>query len=317
MNNNKFDNEKVTLYNLEAEQAVIGAMLDNSRYVGDIIAILRSHDFYSRENKYLCDTIFSMFSFAEPINQDTVLKKMQDDDILTDKAKKYVLNLINLKANSTNIMGYAGIIKDKASQRTSQSGTIDDVCKDSLKNNEHTPLDVIGLLMYTSDIIKDCKIEVAENTNRDVIYMFWELGKYLNKAFSSGKRARVKSSFLTELSAKLTAGYGNSFCIENLYKMMRFSKIFPNYDIVFSIGKRLTWSHICELIKIESNDERAFYAFNAAELNQSVQEMRSEIEEDIYNRDKNSELYFSEAPRIPIYTFDDPFLLDVLGLKKV
>ena len=42
---------------LEAEQAVLGSMLIDSRCVGDVIGMLKPEDFFLRQNQELFETI--------------------------------------------------------------------------------------------------------------------------------------------------------------------------------------------------------------------------------------------------------------------
>ena len=59
-------------HSLEAEQAVLGSMLIDSRCVSEVIGILKPEDFYLRQNKEIFETIYSMFNYAEAIDAVTV-----------------------------------------------------------------------------------------------------------------------------------------------------------------------------------------------------------------------------------------------------
>ena len=49
---------------LEAEQSVLGAMLIDSRCVGDVIGMLRPEEFYLQQNREIFETIYTMFNFS-------------------------------------------------------------------------------------------------------------------------------------------------------------------------------------------------------------------------------------------------------------
>ena len=53
-----------TPQSLEAEQAVLGSMLIDSRCVSDVIGILRPEDFFLKQNQQLYETIYTMFNFS-------------------------------------------------------------------------------------------------------------------------------------------------------------------------------------------------------------------------------------------------------------
>ena len=63
---------------LEAEQAVLGSILIDSRCVAEVIGILRPEDFYLPQNKQIYEAIYTMFNFSQTIDPVTVLDKMRE-----------------------------------------------------------------------------------------------------------------------------------------------------------------------------------------------------------------------------------------------
>jgi DUF1016 N-terminal domain len=47
--------------------------------------------------------------------------------------------------------------------------------------------------------------------------------------------------------------------------MVQFFDIFPNIEIVSTLSKQLTWSHIVELLPLKNRDQQEFFAFMAIE----------------------------------------------------
>ena len=62
-----------TPHSSEAEQAVLGSILIDSRCTADVVGILKSDDFYFSVNSDIFETIFSMFSYSHTIDPVTVL----------------------------------------------------------------------------------------------------------------------------------------------------------------------------------------------------------------------------------------------------
>ena len=62
----------------EAEQAVLGSILIDSRCLTDVIGIVRPEDFYLRQNREIFETIYTMFNFSQTIDPVTVLDKMRE-----------------------------------------------------------------------------------------------------------------------------------------------------------------------------------------------------------------------------------------------
>ncbi|MCL2424882.1 MAG: replicative DNA helicase [Oscillospiraceae bacterium] len=101
-------------HSIEAEQAVLGSMLIDSRCVSDIIGVLNADDFYSTTNKNIFETIFSMFSFAKPIDPVTVIERMREDGVWTDDTPSYIRDLMLITPTAANAIEYAWIVKDKS-----------------------------------------------------------------------------------------------------------------------------------------------------------------------------------------------------------
>ena len=72
---------------LEAEQAVLGSMLIDSRCVSDVIGILRPEDFFLKQNQQLYETIYTMFNFSQTIDPVTVLDKLRELGFYEENSK--------------------------------------------------------------------------------------------------------------------------------------------------------------------------------------------------------------------------------------
>ena len=108
---------------LEAEQAVLGSILIDSRCVADVIGILRPEDFYLQQNREIYETIYTMFNFSQTIDPVTVLDKMKELGVHRDNSRDYVLQLMEITPTAANVERYANIVRDKAMLRgLSQAG---------------------------------------------------------------------------------------------------------------------------------------------------------------------------------------------------
>ena len=102
---------------LEAEQAVLGSILIDSRCLTDIIGILRPEDFYLQQNREIYETIYTMFNFSQTIDPVTVLDKMKELGVYRDDSRGYVQQLMQITPTAANAVRYAGIVRDKAMLR--------------------------------------------------------------------------------------------------------------------------------------------------------------------------------------------------------
>ena len=102
---------------LEAEQAVLGSMLTDSRCVSDVIGILRPEDFFLKQNQQLYETIYTMFNFSQTIDPVTVLDKLRELGYYEENSKDYVLQLMEITPTAANAVRYANIVRDKSMLR--------------------------------------------------------------------------------------------------------------------------------------------------------------------------------------------------------
>ena len=106
-------------HSLEAEQAVLGSMLIDPACVREVVEKLRPEDFYLRQNRQIFETIYSMFSYAKPIDGVTVCQQMQVDGTYDENTtRSYLVQLMEVTPTSANVMEYAAIVQDKALQRS-------------------------------------------------------------------------------------------------------------------------------------------------------------------------------------------------------
>ena len=103
---------------LEAEQAVIGAMLIDPACVAEVIELLRPEDFYAEEHQRIFETIYSMFNSARKIDPVTVLDQLMAQGYYDDAGgRAYLMQLMEVTPTSANVKEYAAIVRDKSMLR--------------------------------------------------------------------------------------------------------------------------------------------------------------------------------------------------------
>jgi len=102
---------------LEAEQAVLGSILIDSRCVADIVGIVSPEDFYLKQNREIFETIYTMFNFSQTIDPVTVLNKMKELGVYQDNSRDYILQLMEITPTAANAARYASIVREKAMLR--------------------------------------------------------------------------------------------------------------------------------------------------------------------------------------------------------
>jgi len=120
---------------------------------------------------------------------------------------------------------------------------------------------------------------------------------------------------VSTVSTQLKQVYGKSFEERNLRRMMQFSELFTDIEIVATLSGQLSWSHFVELLPIKSSEARIYYAQKIAEEYWSIRETRKQIEQKAYERGEIANIQVSMGMPELQYTFKDPYFLDFLGLK--
>ena len=128
---------------LEAEQAVLGSILIDSRCITDIIGIVKPEDFYLEQNREIFEAIYSMFNYAQTIDPVTVLDKMRQMGIYHDNSRDYILQLMEITPTAANAVRYANIVRDTAMLRAlAQAGG---EIAESVYDQKGTPAEILEL----------------------------------------------------------------------------------------------------------------------------------------------------------------------------
>ena len=102
---------------LEAEQAVLGSILIDSRCLTDVIGIVRPEDFYLQQNREIFESIYTMFNFSQTIDPVTVLDKMRELGFYREDSRSYIMQLMEITPTAANAARYANIVREKAMLR--------------------------------------------------------------------------------------------------------------------------------------------------------------------------------------------------------
>ena len=105
-------------HSVEAEQAVIGSMLIDSRCVPEVVGKVKASDFYVKANRDIFETIYSMFNYSMTIDPVTVLEQMRISGLSNEGTSGYLMELMEITPTAANVEKYAEIVCDKALLRS-------------------------------------------------------------------------------------------------------------------------------------------------------------------------------------------------------
>lgn len=139
------------------------------------------------------------------------------------------------------------------------------------KNNEKTlakhpgtmiapDADADALVRELKQMIDEARSAVAVTVNVGLTLLYWQVGKRINSEILKGNRAEYGKRILATVSQQLTQAYGQGFSYSALTRMMKFSEVFPEREIVAALSQILSWSHFRELLSLNKPLQREFYA---------------------------------------------------------
>ncbi len=114
-------------------------------------------------------------------------------------------------------------------------------------------------------IINQARNRVAVNVNAELTLMYWHIGERINREVLGNERAEYGKQIVATLSQQLQSEYGDEgFEKSSITRMMKFARLFPNYQIVATLSQQLQWSHFVEVIPLKDDLQREFYLTLAA-----------------------------------------------------
>ena len=107
--------KRIPPHSIEAEQAVLGAMLMNKDAVMVASEMLTGDDFYQTAYGILFDAVVELFKEGRPVDLITLQEHLKEKDVPPEiSSMEYVRELLAGTQTSANIKYYAEIVKDKA-----------------------------------------------------------------------------------------------------------------------------------------------------------------------------------------------------------
>lgn len=88
----------------------------------------------------------------------------------------------------------------------------------------------------------------------------WHIGSRIHKEILRCERAEYGKAIVESLAKKLTQEYGKGYSRAGLFRMVKFAEVFPDQEIVSSLMRQLSWTHIIEIIYLKDELRRRFYA---------------------------------------------------------
>ncbi|NOX46301.1 MAG: DUF1016 domain-containing protein [Chlorobi bacterium] len=175
-------------------------------------------------------------------------------------------------------------------------------------------------------LIEESRSVVAQTINSTLTATYWNIGKKINDEILQNERAEYGKQIVASLSRQLSMEFGKGWSEKQLRHCLYFVETFPEFEIVSTLWRQLSWSHFKEIIYLKTELEREFYSQMCRIENWSVRTLRKKIDSMLFERTaiskKPEELIKLELKQLkeknkltPDLVFRDPYVLDFLNLK--
>ncbi|MFC0658065.1 PDDEXK nuclease domain-containing protein [Mongoliitalea lutea] len=168
--------------------------------------------------------------------------------------------------------------------------------------------------------------QVAAAVNSAITLLYWEIGSRINKEILLNFRAEYGRQIVQTLSSQLVLEYGKGWGEKHLRHCLRLAQTFQDKEIVYTVCRQLSWSHIRLVIYMEDDIKRDFYIEMCKVEKWSVRTFQERINSMLYERtaiSKKPEVTIQKELKLlknsqqisPDLVFKDPYFLDFLVLR--
>lgn len=110
--------DKVPPHNVEAEQAVLGALLLNWSAMAEVVSILKADRFYSIQNQIIYEAMLRLYSKSIAGDTISLINELTSDGKLEQSGgAAYIASLTETVPSAANIEYYAQVVIDRAARR--------------------------------------------------------------------------------------------------------------------------------------------------------------------------------------------------------
>ena len=108
--------------------------------------------------------------------------------------------------------------------------------------------------------------------------------KTLSVELTGNNKPEYGKKIVVEVSKRLEQEYGSGFDKTSISRMIKFYQEFPDFEKVATLSQQLIWSHFVEILPIQDELKRDFYAAMCMQENWSVRTLRERKKSMFYER---------------------------------
>lgn len=169
------------------------------------------------------------------------------------------------------------------------------------------------------NILAQARGKARSAVNAAMVEAYWLIGQRIVQEEQQGQqKAQYGTRLMQELSTALTADFGKGFSYANLYNFRQFYRVFPDQQILYTLCRELSWSHLRLIIRADSQRAMAYYCNEARAQNWTVRQLERHIQTKAYERLLSTQAQVAgPAEKAAHLDFiKDPYVLEFLQLPE-
>jgi len=120
------------------------------------------------------------------------------------------------------------------------------------------PQNTNNLFSEIKQLIEEARQNVAVVVNATTTVLYWNIGERINTEILDNKRAKYGKEVIKTLSDNLTEEYGRGWSQQQIRHCLRIAETFPNNEILYTLCRKLSWSHLRTIMYLKDDLRREF-----------------------------------------------------------
>ena len=169
------------------------------------------------------------------------------------------------------------------------------------------------------NILEQARGTARSAVNAAMVEAYWLIGQRIVQEELQGQhKAQYGTRLMQELSTALTADFGKGFSYANLYNFRQFYRVFPDRQILYTLCRGLSWSHLRLIIRADSQQAIAYYCNETRAQNWTVRQLERHIQTKDYQRLLSTQVQATNQTNKSAHLdfIKDPYVLEFLQLPE-
>jgi len=140
-----------------------------------------------------------------------------------------------------------------------------------------------GVFEGIISIIDKARDNAFRAVNKELINMYWEIGKYVSKCVSENDWGKSVVKEFSDFIQKRYAGI-QGFSASNIWRMKQFYETYRENEKLATLLRELTWSHNLQIMSCKTEEEREFYLKLSINNRYSFRELKRQMDSALFER---------------------------------